>query len=331
MLNVNCFLNLKGVFISRKVVAIGGGHGLSEISKQLKRYPLDSYTTIVTPTDDGGLSGIYRTDYDVLSVGDYMLVVSSVSGLSDDAIRGLGYRFPNGRFNGNSSGHNIFASLCSAFGPEKAMEVIREIYRVPENIRILLPTLEKCTLCAGLEDGTEIREETNIDTRPYERGSQIKKVFLDPDRPQAYEPSKEAILNADMVILGPGSLYTSTLPSVLIPDVGCVLARTGGKKVYVCNVLTEPGSTHRYPVSEHIRALQRHGVTIDTVLVHTGGLTEDVVRKYESEGKYPVDYDRDVVLDLGLSVIEGDFAVQGMIPVRHSEATGKTLFGLLNK
>jgi len=158
-------------------------------------------------------------DYDVLSVGDYTLVVESLSPISDELKRGLNHRPENGRFNGNSARHTIFASLCMELGPEEAMEVAREIFRIPENRRIYLPTLDKCTLCAELEDGTQLREETNIDTRPYEKGRQIRKVFLDPDSPQVYEPSRDAILKADVVILGPGSLYTSTIPSCLIPGI----------------------------------------------------------------------------------------------------------------
>ncbi len=312
-----------------KVVAIGGGHGLSGISRQVRRYPVD-HTAIVTPTDDGGVTRIFRTDYDVLSVGDFTLVVESLSGLSDDAIRGLSHRFSTGRFNGNSVRHNIFAGLCRELGANRAMEVIREIYQLPPNKRVYLPTLDKCTLCAELEDGTQIREETRIDTREYEPGKQIRRVFLDPDNPSVYEPSRRAILDADMIVLGPGSLYTSTIPSCLVPGIRDALRDSRGQKVYVCNVLTEPGSTHDYTVTRHLEALRDHGINIKTILVHVGGLTEDVIDAYAREEKHPVEYDEDRVVSLGVNIIKGNFVVPDGIPVRHSDNTGETLWRLLS-
>jgi len=217
------------------------------------------------------------------------------------------------------------------YGPEKAMELIGKFYQVPDNIKVLLPTLEKCTLCAELEDGTEIREETRIDTRPYEKGGQIKRVFLDPSNPEVYEPSRDAILDTDMVIFGPGSLYTSTLPSCLVPGILDALRNTRGRKVYVCNLFTEPGSTHGYTTSYHIRALRNHGVDVDTILVHTAGLDQNVLESYRKEEKYPVVYDRGKVKGLVDRIVEGDFVRRDEAPLRRSDVTGEVLWQLLNR
>src|SRR3954453_4716962 len=236
-----------------KIVTIGGGTGLSTMLRGLKRYSAN-ITAIVTVADDGGSSGRLRRELGVLPPGDFR---NCLVALADDEplmARLFQYRFGQGSdLDGHSFG-NLFIVAMSGI-PGNFEEAIREASRVLAVRGQILPsTLENVTLCAELEDAAHVRGESKIS----EATLPIKRVYRQPERPSAFPDAARAILEADMVIVGPGSLYTSILPNLLVDGIAKAVASTEALRVYVCNVATQPGETDGFRVSDHVRALFSH-------------------------------------------------------------------------
>lgn len=246
-----------------KIVAIGGGTGLSTLLRGLKEYS-DNITAIVTVADDGGSSGKLREQLGVLPPGDFRNCIAALA--NDEALitRLFQYRFGEGEgLNGHSFGNLFIAAMTAITGSfDRALLESSRVLAVRG--RVLPSTLESVVLCADVREervGAEprwqrIRGESLIPLKA--QGRIIERVFLLPDSPRAYPEAVKAILDADMIVAGPGSLFTSVLPNLLVPDIVEAIRASRALKVYVCNVATQRGETDGFGVHDHVMALQAH-------------------------------------------------------------------------
>jgi uncharacterized cofD-like protein len=236
-----------------KVVAIGGGTGLSTMLRGIKNHTAN-VTAIVTVADDGGSSGRLRRELGVLPPGDFRNCIVALAETEPLMARLFQYRFgPGSGLDGHSFGNLFIVAMSGVVGSFE--EAIRESSRVLAVRGQILPsTLENVTLCAELADLTTVQGESNIP----ESAGQIKRVYLEPANPPAYPEAVKAILEADLVVVGPGSLYTSLLPNLVVDGIRRAVLASDAVKVYVCNVATQPGETDGFGVEEHVRALLSH-------------------------------------------------------------------------
>jgi uncharacterized cofD-like protein len=237
-----------------RVVAIGGGTGLSNLLRGLKRHDV-AITAIVTVADDGGSTGRIRSEFDIPAPGD---IRSCLVALADDESlvgRLFQYRFDEvgSQLTGHSFGNLFITALTRVTGSfEQAVSETANVLAIRG--RVLPSTVENVTLSAELMDGSVLRGESSI----AHKEAPIKRVFLEPARPAGYEPALSAILNADLIVLGPGSLYTSVLPNLLVDGVTQAIRWSPATVVYVCNVATQPGETDHFGAADHVRAIVDH-------------------------------------------------------------------------
>ena len=242
-----------------RAVAVGGGTGLSSLLRGLKEYTVN-IAAIVTVADDGGSSGRLRQELGVLPPGDFRNCLAALA--DDEALltQLFRYRFGQSAVDGHNFGNLFITAMSSITGDfERALEESSRVLAVRG--RILPSTLENVTLCADLRGeaaalggGRVVRGESQIS----KAGLPIERVFLQPDRVRAYPGAVQAILAADLIVIGPGSLYTSVLPNLLVEDIAKAIRASRAVKVYVCNVAVQPGETDGYDVAAHVAALERH-------------------------------------------------------------------------
>lgn len=282
-----------------KIVAIGGGTGLSMLLRGIKNIT-NNVTAVVTVGDDGGSSGRLREEMGVLPPGDIRNCIAALADDEDLVTKLFQYRFKTGEgLEGHSFGNLFLTALCSITG-----DMVRAV-KESSNVlsirgRVLPSTLDDMKLVAEMEDGRIIHGESNI---PEAHGK-IKRLFTDPQNCKALDDVIEAIKDAELIILGPGSLYTSVTPNLLIKDIAEEISKSKAKKIYVCNIMTQPGETDGYTVSDHIKALMQHANSrkiIDTVLVNDF-MPSNLAQKYQLSGSYPVKIDVDNIKKLGVSI-----------------------------
>ncbi len=282
-----------------KIVAVGGGTGLSMLLKGIKHIT-NNITAVVTVGDDGGSSGRLREEMGVLPPGDIRNCIAALAGDEDLVTKLFQYRFKTGEgLEGHSFGNLFLTALCSITG-----DMVRAV-KESSNVlsirgRVLPSTLDDMKLVAEMEDGRIIHGESNI---PEAHG-RIKRLFTDPQTCNALDDVIEAIKDADLIILGPGSLYTSVIPNLLIKEISEEIAKSSAKKIYVCNIMTQPGETDGYAVSNHVNALMQHAGSrniIDTVLVNDF-LPSNLAQKYQMSGSYPVKTDVENIKKLGVNI-----------------------------
>ena len=267
-----------------KIAVIGGGTGLSVLLRGLKLYTTN-ITAIVTVADDGGGSGKLREDLGMLPPGDIRNCILALAEMEPTMEKLLQYRFEEGSLKGQSFGNLLIASMNGISDNfEDAIKKISDVLAVTGSV--IPVTLEDITLYAELENGKVIKGESNIPIKSLEEKSKINKVFIEPKKASAVADAVAAINQADAVILGPGSLYTSIIPNLLINDIQEALAKTSAIKIYIPNIMTQPGETDNYSVCDHLNGIQRHApkLTIDYVAVNRGSIPIDVKEKYLSEG-----------------------------------------------
>lgn len=235
-----------------RIVGIGGGHGLSTLLRGLKEHT-SAITAIVTVADDGGSSGRLRRSLGVLPPGDFRNCIVALADDEDLLTQLFQYRFSKGsELNGHSLGNLFIAAMAEITGSfERALAESARVLAVQG--RILPSTLENVTLCADLA-GEQVAGESEIPKAKLP----IERVYLRPDRVRAYPEAIRAILQAEMIVAGPGSLYTSVLPNLLVEDLVEAIRASKAIKVYVCNVATQPGETDGYTLGDHVAAIERH-------------------------------------------------------------------------
>lgn len=282
-----------------KIVAIGGGTGLSMLLKGIKHIT-NNITAVVTVGDDGGSSGRLREEMGILPPGDIRNCIAALADDEDLVTKLFQYRFKSGEgLEGHSFGNLFLTALCAITG-----DMVRAV-KESSNVlsirgRVLPSTLDDMKLVAEMEDGRIVHGESNI---PEAHGK-IKRLFTDPKKCRALEEVILAIKNADLIILGPGSLYTSVIPNLLIEEISKEVVAADAKKIYVCNIMTQPGETDGYSVSDHIQALMRHANSrkvIDAVLVNDF-IPANLADKYRMAHSYPVKIDGDNIKKLGVKI-----------------------------
>ena len=275
----------------KHIVVIGGGHGQSAICRGIKNIPDVDISAIVTVADDGGSTGRLRRRFHIPAMGDIRNVMISLAESETLMTDIMNYRFddPDGSET-DISGHNLGNLILTALTQQTGsfMEAVSEMQKVL-NVRgkIIPATSQVITLLAKMEDGVVVKGEANIPTR----ANRISRVFY--DQPvHAESEAIEAIRQADLIIYGIGSVYTSILPNVIIPEIQQELMKAKARKVYFCNAMTQPGETDGYCLEEHVAALRSHGVPVDAVITSTEIIPEDILVSYYRQGSTPV-YIRD--------------------------------------
>lgn len=284
-----------------RIVVMGGGTGLSVMLRGLKEKPLD-ITAIVTVADDGGSSGILRNELHMPPPGDIRNVLTALADVEPLLSNMLSYRFSNGSgLAGHSLGNLILAAITDISGD--FVTAVRELSRVFAVRGRVLPAADQAVvLHAEMEDGTIITGESKI---PEARGK-IKRIFLEPEEVEPLPEACEAIREADAILIGPGSLYTSIIPNLLVPKLTeSILANKNAIKIFVCNVMTQPGETDNYTVSDHLQAIYDHvgHHLFDYIIVNDGEIPTQVQDFYAEQGAKPVEVDWDVVTGRGYKVI----------------------------
>lgn len=284
-----------------RIVVMGGGTGLSVMLRGLKERPLD-ITAIVTVADDGGSSGILRNELQMPPPGDIRNVLTALADVEPLLSDMLTYRFASGSgLAGHSLGNLILAAITDISGD--FVTAVRELSRVfAVRGRVLPAAGQAVVLHAEMEDGTIVTGESKI---PEARGK-IKRIFLEPREVEALPEAVEALRDADAILIGPGSLYTSIIPNLLVPKLAeAIIENDNAIKIFVCNVMTQPGETDDYTVSDHLQALYDHvgQHLIDYVIVNDGEIPTQVQDFYAEKGAKPVQVDWDVVTGRGYKVI----------------------------
>jgi uncharacterized cofD-like protein len=299
----------------KRVVIIGGGTGLSTLIRGLKQYPLD-LTAIVTVADDGGSSGRLRDDYDIPPPGDVRNVIAAMSEVEPLVEEMFQYRF-QGReaLKGHSLGNLMLTALTEITGDFS--HAIRELSRVLNVHGRVIPVVnESMTLLAEFEDGSIIEGESVIP----KQHKQIKQVFLKQENLKPLPDAIEAIEEADLIIIGPGSLYTSIIPNFLVKDIRDAVIAAKGRKVYICNLMTQDGETSHYTAADHVQAIYDHVGTpfIETILLnnHTA-VPRDVERNYKEKQAEPVVFDMERLQAFNLEIVQADIATIKEGTVRH--------------
>ncbi len=296
-----------------KIVTVGGGTGLSVLLSGLKEYT-SNITAIVTVADDGGSSGRIRQQFDILPPGDIrncLVALADASTLMRDLFQ---FRFDQ---SSELAGHNfgnlfitVMTRLTGDF--EKAIKETSKVLALRG--QVIPSTLDNVSLAARHKDGTITEGEDKI---PRAR-LPIDKVYLSPGESIATPEAIKAIGEAQVIVLGPGSLYTSIIPNLLIKEITDSIVASGAIKIYVCNAMTQPGETDGYSASDHIKALIRHSHPriIDYCILNTGEISKDTLKRYAQEDSYAVVNDTKRIESMGYRIIEHDIIIAKDV-VRH--------------
>ncbi len=284
-----------------KIVAIGGGTGLSALLRGLKEVT-SNITAIVTVTDDGGSSGRLRGDLGVLPPGDIRNCLVALADRESAIEQLFNFRFPHGtELAGHSIGNLLLAGLTQVTGDFAG--AVQEASRVLAVRGQVLPvTLENTVLKGEMEDGRVITGETNMVSDPC----RIKRVFLEPAHCPPLKEAIEAIMGADAIILGPGSLYTSVIPNLLVPGMREAIRASKAQVYYICNIMTQPGETDGYQASQHVKVIIDHcgSDIIDKVIVNNEEISPKIKAKYQAQGAEPVYLDYEDLKELSVEIIQ---------------------------
>ena len=300
-----------------RIVCLGGGTGLSTLLHGLKEYArqgLVDICAIVTVTDDGGSSGRLRREFDILPPGDIRNCMVALS--EDEALLSqlFQYRFSSGRgLKGHSFGNLFLTALTHVTGDfPRAVKVSSEVLAIFG--RIYPSTSENVGLRAIMTDGSQIEGETRIS----KSRKRIGRLELIPSKVKPLRDALEAIAAADLITMGPGSLYTSVIPNLLVDGMGTAIRRSKAAKAYFVNLMWQPWETMNFSASEHIRAIHDHGGkgTVQRAILNTTPLTGSQRRLYAAEKVFPVELDTPRILEMGVEVVGGPLLAKGQ-KVRH--------------
>jgi uncharacterized cofD-like protein len=309
-----------------KIVVLGGGTGLSTLLRGLKKMSTN-LTAVVTVFDDGGSSGRLRREQGILPPGDIRNCLVALAEAEPPLTRLFEHRFRGGALDGHSFGNLFIASMVQVAGDLEA--ALKECSRVLAiRGRVLPTTLHDVTLCAEFADGTVVAGESAITGA----GKPIRRIFLEPARVPALQDVCQAIAEADLVVLGPGSLYTSVIPNLLVDGVADAIRSARGLRVYVCNVMTQYGETRGFRASDHVRVLLEQGGRglVEYALVNDRRpRNQALLSRYGQEGSEPVEPDVDAIRALGVRPVAEDLISEEEL-VRHDpRKLGAVLIQLL--
>lgn len=298
----------------KKIAIFGGGTGLSVLLRGLKQQPVD-ITAIVTVADDGGSSGRLRDELKIPPPGDVRNVLAALSDVEPLVEDLFQHRFSKGGdLIGHSLGNLILAAMTNITGD--FFHAVTEMSKVLNVRGRVLPAANtSVVLHAEMDDGQIISGESTIPSY----GKRIKRVFLTPEKIEPVPETIDVIRGADLIILGPGSLYTSILPNLLVPKIREEILNAPAKKVYICNVMTQPGETLYYSAADHVKALNQHmgGPFIDMILVNNEEIPDDIRERYAKEQAQPVQFNIDDLSAMGLEVIKDQIVTYENGVIRH--------------
>ena len=276
-----------------RIVAIGGGTGLSTMLRGIKEYT-SNITAVVTVADDGGGSGMLREDLGMPPPGDIRNCLVALAHTEPIMEELMQYRFMEGSLKGQNFG-NLFLAAMNGISSnfEEGIKKMSDVLAVQGKVYPV--TLENVKLCAMLENGVVVKGESNLPTESINYQSGIKKVFLDPSNPEPFENALFAIENADCILVGPGSLFTSVLPNLIIEKISGSIKKSKALKIYISNIMTQPGETDGYKLSDHINAISEHcgEVLFDFIIANDGVIPDEYYEKYKNDGQNMVKIDKE--------------------------------------
>jgi len=322
-----------------RVVAIGGGTGLSTLLRGLKRFVaapaapnehclIRELSAIVTVTDDGGSSGRLREDLKMLPPGDLRNCLVALSEDEHLLSRLFQYRFDNGELEGHSFG-NLFLAALTGISGDFAAAVQTASQVLATRGRIYPSTTANATLAARMDDGSLVRGETNISASQRS----ILELMIDPADAGPLPETLDAIAAADLITLGPGSLYTSLITNLLVRGIPEAIAASSATRVYICNLMTQANESLGLTASQHIEKIFDHSRAkiFDYALVNTAPTLPSTLEQYAREGQLPIEADLDRIRALGVEPITGNFVHEGEV-LRHSyDLVAETVLNLAQK
>lgn len=300
------------------IVAIGGGHGLSTILRGLKLYT-ENLTAIVTVADDGGGSGVLREDLHMPPPGDIRNCMEALADTESMMQRLLSYRFTTGRLAGQAFGNLLLAALNGISDSfDQAVGHMSDVLAITG--KILPVTNADVALEATFANGTSVRGESRIFAFKKAQNCRIREVRLLPELPPALPAALEAIRQADVILLGPGSLYTSVIPNLLVDGISDAIRNSGAMKIYVCNIMTQDGETEGMTASDHIAALLKHGGAglVDLCLCNSEPVSRRLLERYSREDAEPMVVDQSEIERQGVKVITCPLLDSQLDYARHS-------------
>ncbi|HET7712655.1 MAG TPA: gluconeogenesis factor YvcK family protein [Thermoanaerobaculia bacterium] len=328
------------------IVAIGGGTGLSTLLRGLKAFvdadnpwSIARLGAIVTVTDEGGSSGALRREFGMLPPGDIRNCIVALAEEEQLLSRHFNYRFDtDSALKGHSLGNLLITALCDiAGGFDNAILAASEVLAISGDI--YPSTLQDVRVRAMLDDGTELVGELAISgsllgekVGTAARHGRIVRLSIDPPDAAPVQRALDALEAADMIVIGPGSLYTSVLPNLLIQPLADAIRRSRALRVYICNVMTQPGETDGYSAEDHLAAIIEHaGLIVDVLVINGRRPTESIVYAYAAENQHPVAFSVPAVREMGVTPFFGDIIAEGNF-VRHDpRALADTLFRLYDR
>ena len=301
-----------------RIVAIGGGTGLSTLLRGLKLYT-KHITAIVTVADDGGGSGVLRQDLGMPPPGDIRHCMEALANAEPLMVQLLQYRFQDGALAGQSFGNLLLAALHGILPTfDQAVDGMSQVLAITG--KVLPVTTEDVQLEAEFENGVTVVGESSIAQCKKEQDCRIRKVRLLPEHPKALEAALQAIAQAEMIVFSPGSLYTSIIPNLLVDGITEAIRSSKAMKIYACNIMTQPGETEGYTVSDHIRALFKHTYEglFDLCLVNNGTIPSAIIQRYRQEGSDAILCDKETCEALGVEILTAPVATVENGRVRHN-------------
>jgi uncharacterized cofD-like protein len=304
-----------------RIAVLGGGTGLSTLLRGLKLYT-HHLTAVVTVADNGGSSGMLREDMGILPPGDIrncILALADTEPLMHDLLH---YRFQDGRLRGQSFGNLFIAAMNAVCG--NFFEAITNVSKVLAVKGTVLPvSLQNINISARLTDGTVIDGESEIGHRPNPELADIDEVVMMPASASPLPDAVLAIEQADLIVLGPGSLYTSIIPNLLFPDICQAIEKSRSPLVYISNIMTQPCETYGYDTTRHLEAINLHLRktghirTFDYCIVNNAWIDDDLIEKYQLQSAVPVETDPDTLKNFVANLIEAPLACVHDGKIRH--------------
>lgn len=312
-----------------RIVIIGGGTGLPVLLRGLKKYDVD-ITAIVTVADDGGSSGRLRNEMQIPPPGDIRNVLAALSDVEPLVEEMFQHRFRTANeLSGHSLGNLILAAMTSITG--NFSHAVQEMSRVLNVRGKVLPAANRSVILnAEMEDGSIVSGESKI---PFS-GKKIKRVYLNPKNVQPLPETIQEIRQADLIVIGPGSLYTSILPNLLVKELGQAVCEAKAKKIYICNLMTQAGETLNYTASDHVKAIYDHMACafIDMILINNEEIPPEIELRYKEELAKPVQFDYERLSELGIGVVQEKIAnLEGNVIRHDTRKVAEILYSLLLK
>lgn len=314
----------------KKVVVIGGGTGSYTVLKGLKKHDID-VVAIVSMSDDGGSSGMLRDEFGILPPGDIRKCIVALSESTETMKEIFQYRFKNGCLHGHNLGNLLITALGDITGDyEKAIDEVSKILKIKG--QVLPVTFSNCRLCAELENGMIIEGETNIDIPKHDGNLRIKRIFLKP-KAIANVKAIEAIANADLIVIGPGDLYSSVLCNLVVDGISEAIRSSKAKKVYICNLMTKFGETNNFMLSDFMKEIENYlgDGAIDHVIFNNSEMDADLLKQYENEKAYPVKINLKEIGKLNVNLILEDVITQPILIRHDSDKLASEIVNILEK